>query len=306
MTNYRDKDFIGFSFKGKHSFDMGIIRVSDGSRYDEDLLPTLQDKIIQVPGGDGAYYFGSYYTQRTFPIQIAFDSLTEKQFRELRLWLSDREPGDLIFDERPYKRYTAKASGSTSNLKYICFDEEGERIYKGEGTLNFICYYPFAKSIHKFLNLYNDENYPNKSQWDVSSYLKNEQGEYDIANIASQKITYKLYNAGDFETDFKLTISSAAFVNKPKLTISLNNKEKMELDFSKSVFPASIVIDTKNCSIYDELKPGNLYTSLLSKGEFFKIPVSADDITLTIESNIDIAGPGITASSDISYNYLYI
>jgi hypothetical protein len=61
-------DFTGFSFNGVHSSELGIVRISDGSRYNEDLLPTLQDKTIQVPGGDGTYYFGSYYTQRTFPI----------------------------------------------------------------------------------------------------------------------------------------------------------------------------------------------------------------------------------------------
>jgi hypothetical protein len=56
--------FLGFTYNGKHSSELGIVRVSDGSRFNENLLPTIQDKTVPVPGGDGTYYFGSYYTQR--------------------------------------------------------------------------------------------------------------------------------------------------------------------------------------------------------------------------------------------------
>jgi hypothetical protein len=34
-------DFIGFTFGGIHSSKLGLVRVSDGSRYNEDLLPPL-------------------------------------------------------------------------------------------------------------------------------------------------------------------------------------------------------------------------------------------------------------------------
>ena len=46
-------DFIGFTYNGFPSSDLGIMRVSDGSRFNENLLPTMQDKTAQVPGGDG-------------------------------------------------------------------------------------------------------------------------------------------------------------------------------------------------------------------------------------------------------------
>jgi hypothetical protein len=49
-----DYDFIAFSFNGKHSYeDFGIYRISDGSRYNENLIPTLTDKIADAPGGNG-------------------------------------------------------------------------------------------------------------------------------------------------------------------------------------------------------------------------------------------------------------
>ena len=66
-------DFIGFSYNDVHSSELGIIRVSEGSRFNENLLPSSKDVTIQVPGGDGTYYFGSYYTQKPITISYAFD-----------------------------------------------------------------------------------------------------------------------------------------------------------------------------------------------------------------------------------------
>ena len=34
-------DYIGFTFGDVHSSELGLVRVSDGSRYNEDLLPPL-------------------------------------------------------------------------------------------------------------------------------------------------------------------------------------------------------------------------------------------------------------------------
>jgi hypothetical protein len=49
-----DYDFIGFTYNGKHSIgDFGIYRTSDGSRYNDDLVPALNDKTADIPGGDG-------------------------------------------------------------------------------------------------------------------------------------------------------------------------------------------------------------------------------------------------------------
>ena len=120
-------DFIGFSFNEHRSESLGIVRVSDGSRYNEDLVPTTQDKTVQIPGGDGFYYFGSDYTQKPFTIPIAFDGLTEKQFRELQQVFGTKELGKLVFDERPYKYYMVKSS--KPQLKYICFEQDGDKVY---------------------------------------------------------------------------------------------------------------------------------------------------------------------------------
>lgn len=187
-------DFLGFSFDGIHSSRLGITRVSDGDRYDELLVPEIEDQIIEIPGGDGSYFFGSLYRNKEISVSIAFDSLNESQFRQLRKLLATKKPGKLIFDERPYKVYTAKIS-SPPEFHYVCFDErkkrlmgpqEGlrvvdrdyetgeithetiypyeydgttERIYKGEGTITFTCIQPFATDQFKVLDLYGDFNF---------------------------------------------------------------------------------------------------------------------------------------------------
>lgn len=199
-------DFLGFSFDGIHSSRLGITRVSKGDRYDESLVPEIEDKIIEIPGGDGSYFFGSLYRTKPITIQIAFDSLTENQFRQLRKLLAIKRPCQLVFDERPYKVYMAKIS-SPPELEYVCFDErkktvaaaregirvvdrdyeEGtitretiypyeyedrtERIYKGEGTIEFTCVRPFATDQFKVLDLYGDFNF--KTGWNNELTFRN-------------------------------------------------------------------------------------------------------------------------------------
>lgn len=292
-------DFIGFSFNEHRSESLGIVRVSDGSRYNEDLVPTTQDKTVQVPGGDGFYYFGSDYTQRQFSINIAFDELTEKQFRELQQVFGTKELGKLIFDERPYKYYMVKSS--KPQLKYICFGKDGERIYKGEGTLTFTAYYPFAKSVFKFLNEYGNKN---KDEWKEASGMKAEKGTYDIV---SNNGSISVYNAGDLETDFILKFSLPAD-NTPigdiKITLSKENVGKVEafLDlnsFSKKDADTGFQINTKTNLIEGfnaEGLTGTLYNENITQGDFFKIPPREEGYRISITGATPI---------EIVYDYIY-
>ena len=124
-------DFTGFTFGDWHSSDPQtgdiVVRVSGGDRYEEQLHPEIKDITAEVPGRDGEYYFGSDYGPKTIDIEIAFDSLTEKQFRELRRAFGTKKIKELIFDERPYKKYMAKIE-SPIELSYICFDEPKKTI----------------------------------------------------------------------------------------------------------------------------------------------------------------------------------
>ena len=292
-------DFIGFSFNEHRSESLGIVRVSDGSRYNEDLVPTTQDKTVQVPGGDGFYYFGSDYTQRQFSINIAFDELTEKQFRELQQVFGTKELGKLVFDERPYKYYMVKSG--KPQLKYICFGKEGERIYKGEGTLTFTAYYPFAKSIYKFLNEYSDKN---KDEWKEASGMKTEKGTYDTV---SDNGSIPVYNAGDLEADFILKFSfpvNNTSIGDIKITLGKENVGKVEAflnlkGFGKKGADTGFQINTKTNLIEGfnaEGLTGTLYNENITQGDFFKIPPR--------EEGYQISTTGATPTG-IVYDYIY-
>lgn len=136
--------FIGFTFRNLHSIDnFHVYRTSDGSRYNYNLIPQLNDKTAEVPGGHGQYFFGSTYKTRQFSIPIAFEELSETEFNDMKDWLSGTEIGELSFDERTEVKYSAKVTG-TPQLKVVCFDKNGQNIYKGEGTIQFTCYFPFG------------------------------------------------------------------------------------------------------------------------------------------------------------------
>ena len=141
-----DYDFIGFTFNGKHSCrDLKIYRTSNGGRYDTNLTPTFNDKTANVAGQVGQYYFGTEITNRTFSISFAFDELTEAELNELKNTFRGDSIHELIFDEEPYKVYSAKVTGMAT-IKHLCFEHNEHRVYKGEGTIQFTCYYPYARS----------------------------------------------------------------------------------------------------------------------------------------------------------------
>lgn len=297
-------DFTGFTFCGAHSFDdLHIVRVSNGSRYNEDLVPTFQDVTASVPGGDGQYYWESFYSNKPLPVSFAFDELTETDIRRLRNSFDGKVEGWLIFDERPYKKYWAKVQ-SPVQLNYICFDNDnGARVYKGEGTVNFVAYYPpYAKSIHKYLNLFSDEEYLNKGEWAESSGMKATQGSYDGTNTTSITV----FNAGDIETDwmafFPITSSGSALTS---LTLTSNGVTIGSLSFSaisrKDTNDTYIRINSQTnlvegCKLVggEFMLTGSLYNEFVTSGDFFKIPVGGDYV---FNSN--------TNCTKIEYEFLY-
>ena len=289
-------DFIGFTFNGVHSSDMGIIRTSDGSRFNENLLPASTDKTVQIPGGDGTYYFGSNYTQRQIPISIATDELTETQFRQLKQWLGDKQIHPLVFDEAPYKTYMVKTN-SIPTLKFICFDNitknNGEivvnRVYKGEGSLQFIAYFPFARCTKKYLSEYTDSN---KEEWASASGLLTTQGDYDGTGAE-----INLYNPGDVETDFFAYYARTSLKRLTKIYI---NSNVLNFDFSNNdnVIDTYIRINSKANLIEgcdENFKPtGTLYNKFITSGDFFKIPTGENQL-LSVGANC----------VKIEYDYLY-
>ena len=295
-------DFCGFQFNGVHSSDLDIVRVSNGSRYSEDLVPAFQDKTAQIEGGDGTLFWESFYSQRPFSIQIAFDSISEEKLRKLRQVFNGKDLGELIFDETPYKAYSVKVQ-SPPQLQYICFDKpEGGRVYKGEGTISFIAYYPYAKSVSKYLADFKLQDYPNKAEWATSSNMLENKGEYDGTGTI-----IKLYNAGDIETDWQAFYAIAqegtCALRSITLTSGIQGGGQTEgtMAFSpitrKNNTDEFIRINSRTNLIEgcdsNKNPTGSLYNEFLYAGDFFKIPLDKHTFTSDV------------SCAEIRYNYLY-
>lgn len=359
-------DFLGFSFDGIHSSELGITHVSSSDRYDEELFPEVKDKTIEIPNNHGEYYYGSTYSTRTFEIELAYDSVTETQFRKIRRLFGTNKICELIFDERPYKVYYAKIE-SPIEMSYVCFDEEEwiwdsenhnnyipgsinhkvytgnkRRIYKGEGTVNLICYQPFAHQLFKIKELYeragaNQGNlittYSNTDEWIESSGIltQEEWDEYHIDQVVNtgEPYTYAIpvYNPGDLNVGFCLYIP---FVNgeilpkKGKSDIIINgDTELLVLEpIQRKGDDAGIVINTRThliegvsfsqiANVNDYRRPawtttGNLYNEYIKLGDFPYI--KRNDWKLDTSNNrpqaIYISCEEIEGIS-IYYDYLY-
>lgn len=239
-------DFLGFQLGDDHSYNLNITRVSTNDRYQDQLLPTFTDAVVQVPGGDGTYYWDSYYTQKVFTIDFAFDNLRDEDLRRLRQLFGFKGLKPLVFDEFPYKKYMVK-SAQPPQLKYICFDEYEYRIYKGEGTVQLIAYYPFGFSvISPSLNYMTDGAVINNTG-DLPAFIE---------------IVYNLNNiSGDISIELRET---------------QNGADIAQLNLTGIVAEAGdtyLVINTQTQLIegYDAAmnKTGHLYNRYIDSGDFF-------------------------------------
>ena len=247
-------DYMGFTYNGQHSSNLGIVRTSNGSRFNENLLPTMQDKTTQVPGGDGTYYFGSYYTQKSFNLSFAFDSLTEEKLVEIKRIFFFFQIHELIFDEVPYKVYSAKVTG-TATIKHLPFSEgKTNRIYKGEGTIQFTCLYPFARCWStKKEDYYQHPAYLGLSKEEIDLRMKEW---WDASKIDQGG------NFGDIEAPFKKEISGEGQIGLRGQTITWKLPEGIKG-----------TLDTKTGLAIAE--DGRILNRYLTGNTTLKIPVDA-------------------------------
>ena len=287
-------DFIGFTFGGTTSQSLGIMRVSNGSRYTETLLPEFSNKTMNVPGSNRTDYLGMEYTQKSFPLDIAFDSVTEGQLRDMKKLFSTQVPLPLIFDETPYKTYYVKA-GNPPSISYICFEENGQRVYKGEGKIDLVSYFPYGFCNPRELDDAFDK--ANCNEWLVASGLQTIQ---ESGLGASQ-----VCNPGDFETPFwvKINVGTGEYkLVAGKIELDNNNTLSWTSGtISNDGLPADayIIIDGRNHLIegYDanDKKTGRIYNQFISSGDWFNIPINSTIKSVTIPNN-----------STLEYRILYI
>jgi len=375
-------DFTGFSFDGIHCSTLNLVRVANGDRYDEELFPEIEDKTNEIVGGDGENYYESSFRTKTFSLSVAFDSVTETQFRMIRKIFGTKKICELIFDERPYKVYSVKLA-KPIELNYICFDEhkrhegdtiegggiryidkEGERvkeditpwvyeydesgrpiterIYKGEGTIEFVAYYPFARQLYKVLDLYEDSEkfittYDNVDEWADSSRLLTQDtfNRYNIdktiktTTSGQYNLEIPVYNPGDLNVGFYLYIPFVNNTIKPNTgdyVVVYGDENGLILDtINKKGEDTGIIINTVNHLIegvrYDPLVERidfrnktweithNIYNEHIKKGDFPKILRSdlfLDDSQYKQAVYLNcLVNEGDEKLIQINYDYLY-
>ena len=332
-------DYIGFTYNGHHSSEYRIVRVNSGSRYETSLVPTPKDTTIDAVGRDGLYYVTSKYQQLTIPVNIAFDDLYDEDIRNLKEWLSSKTEGELWFDEDPYKQYSAKIT-SNPKLSWIAFDDPVKgRVYKGEGTIQFICYYPWATS--RFRNLsevyrdvYGVED-PSTLEpavslprgWEAASGLEAKRilettGTGKTFDYIRQGESEALvYNAGNIATPCQLPFSLVAKgIQKIEYfkgtdTSSSSSLGRLYIDTSQ-LFDAgeeAFLLDFKLHLLLGIKMPnspgtyiqtGNVYNYAIVGGEFFDIEPGEGTIKLNpSDSTYVIFQPAV--AGNIVYDYLY-
>jgi hypothetical protein len=201
--------------------------------------------------------------------------------------------------------YKAKVTG-TATIKHIPFAEgETNRIYKGEGTIQFTCYDPYARSRHKWLNEYSDDKYPNKNEWAAASGMLEDGTEYDTYDRENGTIT--LYNPGDINSHFTLNLYYKDYDSKtiPAGSLKLSSGEEISWnDMPRYSEDNYIIFDSKLNLIVGAngtKRTGTIYNQFLKSGEFFTIPRGKTVLTLS-ESSRPYSEE---YRAKIDYNYYY-
>lgn len=331
-------DYIGFTYAGLHSSQFGIKSVTGGDRYQRYLSPEFTDTTAQRVGANGTHYFGTNHTRKVFNFNIAFDDMTEVEFRELKGWLNSGIQ-ELILDELPYVKYYAKIQNIVQ-VSFLAFmDENEDRILKGEFVLSFVCYDPYGYSTHKWIELYDiaalERNgylglaVDNVTEWaDSSKLLYRQNFTYTNMTKDGQEIQeehrmdqyvltedgqgiIEVYNGGDLNSHFILEIPYIeAELDMNLIGIGGEQLGRMKFDFSNisqytNNKEAIIIIDTYKRLIYikdeDKKIPCN---SSLKEGNFFTIPTTDDKYHF---NKITLYHSSFTADNvKINYDYRYL
>ena len=328
-------DFLGFSFNGIHCSKLGITHVSSSDRYDEDLFSEVKDKTIEIPNNHGEYYYGSTYGTRTFEIEIAYDLITETQFRNIRRLFGTTKICELIFDERPYKVYYAKIE-SPIQMSYVCFDEpkrapsevdqDGIRIIKRTATEEG--YEIEREQIRPWIYEYNEDG-----SYKTQHIYK---GEGTISLICYQPFAHQQFkildlyrtsgeNAGNLVTKYdnvdewaessglltqeewnNFHIDTCIDANEPyTCTIPVYNPGDLDVGFNLYIPFSSntyTINDTYTISSGETYQYSLLYTPI---GEVIVTNIGGDDIDYTKNNNYIIIENNTEEEIEviISYNY---
>lgn len=290
------KDFTGFRYGNVHTKDLHLVVVTSSDRYEKNLLPSPKDYTTEVPGGDGNYYFGQTFDSREFTCNVAFDSVDEQTWRRISQLFSTDRLQDLVFDELPYKTYRAKLK-SKPEFKFICFTDRdtGERVYKGEGTLNFICYYPYAFGFNKYIVRAADYYLKTPPETIIKTHTRAENPYANNLIEAKDKYTKDFYNVkNNMEVPWKGGYPTIEQVQTGELFFNSPNGEKSIINargYWENVpewAPSSKLLTTPTLDYDQEL----IYLPQYSKINYVNMDTGLNNENALIGSRLLVYNPG--------------
>lgn len=309
-------DFLGFTFNGTHSSELGIVRINAGDRETKDLSPQIKDTTVDIPGSDGVYFVTSQYQQRQFQVAFAYDGVSEANIKQIRDLFSDKEVHSLIFDEEPYKTYSVKVT-SPVKLSFICFDnlEGTARVYKGEGNVTFTAFYPFAKATYKTWTDYvietegtrhYDVNGVCVEEWVEASGLKSTLVDYD----SFDGVEALLYNGGEMPSPISMVLYIVEDGLFPiRYTQDGDTKGIAVIDTTELTkenyyrFNSKLKLLEGGTIVSNKFVPnGLIHNGAIVAGDFFSIKPAVS----TVVQKLVVTSATMVTISHIEYDYLYV
>jgi predicted phage tail component-like protein len=226
---------VSFNYKAISSSQYKIVARS----VDRPILPTMQQRLIEVPGRHGAYDFGSnIYGLRPIKVHIGYigKDLNELRLkaREIAAWLNSTQFEPLTFEDEPDKYYIARI-----------FNGVGlQNIFRvGETDITFMCQ-PFALY---HISSGDDPTWGDELTWgmDVTwdnaaeyTFSINQNTAVDIDYIGTQEIGIESPAGSKFEI-----IITGSFTT---LSISLNGKT---INYNAPISNQTVIIDNVDGTI---------------------------------------------------------
>lgn len=241
-------DFLGFQLGNEHSYNVNVTRVSSNDRYNDALIPNFTDSTVWVQGAEGTYYFDTIETTRQFQVDFAFDNLSETELNRLRRMFGYKGLKRLIFDEKPDRYYMARPT-QPPVLSYLPFSEGEDLVYKGEGSVQFIAYYPYARAVQPTV-------------------------------ISGTSVN----NRGDKPAGLEITYAAAALQSGIGLSLTQNGETKI-MTLAAITLPDSdngILINSNTQLIEGmngSVKTGHLYNQYITSGDFIFVEPGVATLT---------------------------
>ncbi len=102
------------TFNGRQSNDLAL-GIKIFHRVYRQILPGTRDRLLTIPGRDGAYDQGRDLEQLTIPCEFVLRGNSPADLRQyarvVAAWLNVREAKELIFSDEPELRYMARPTG---------------------------------------------------------------------------------------------------------------------------------------------------------------------------------------------------